>query len=206
MSAGGSAEAPGKMWIPSSWLLLIIQLGGLLSLYQLALTNSLLFPSSSLTNRKIMDAARPSSDNKHILVTGGTGYIGVHTIVCLVQAGYHITVVDNLVNSSPEGLERAKELTGCPDSQIRFCKVDLCDKPALEEIFSSSPKFQCCIHFAGLKAVGESVMKPLLYYENNLGGTWNLLELMDKYDCRSIVFSSSATVSAFDVDKWQPPV
>ncbi len=131
---------------------------------------------------------------KHILVTGGTGYIGVHTVVSLIEAGYSVTVVDNLVNSSPEGLRRVQELTGCKPEQIRFCQVNLCDKVALEGVFTSSPTFSSCIHFAGLKAVGESVAKPLLYYENNLGGTLNLLELMDKHNCRSIVFSSSATV------------
>jgi UDP-glucose 4-epimerase len=131
----------------------------------------------------------------HILVTGGSGYIGAHTIVCLIEQGYDVTVVDYLSNSSPISLERVIEITGCAPERIRFFQVDLCDYAALENVFRSSPKFQACIHFAGLKAVGESVRKPLLYYSNNLDSTINLLNLMDKYGCRSIVFSSSATVS-----------
>eukprot|EP01039_Chlorochromonas_danica_P010702 gene10702-11878_t len=142
-----------------------------------------------------MSASSSNNNNKkHILVTGGTGYIGVHTIVSLVEAGYQVTVVDNLINSSPEGLNRVRELTNCPDDQIRFCQVDLCDKDALEEVFRTSPTFKCCVHFAALKAVGESVRKPLLYYHNNLFSTLNLLEMLDKYSCHSVVFSSSATV------------
>lgn len=130
----------------------------------------------------------------NILVAGGTGYIGVHTIVTLIEAGYDITVVDNLCNSSEEGLRRAVEITNCDPSRIRFFKVDMTNLVGLEEVFKQSPCFKSCIHFAGLKAVGESVAKPLLYYENNLGSTLNLLNLLDKYGCHSIVFSSSATV------------
>ena len=136
-----------------------------------------------------------TSPSKNILVTGGAGYIGSHTILRLLEAGYDITVVDNLVNSSEESLKRVRELTGCDESRIKFFNVDLCNIAALEQVFQSSPKFSACIHFAGLKAVGESVQKPLLYYENNIGGTVNLLNLMEKYECRSIVFSSSATVN-----------
>lgn len=128
------------------------------------------------------------------MVTGGAGYIGVHTIVTLIEAGYDVTVVDNLVNSSPVGLERVVELTGCSAERVKFHKVDMVDAAALEEVFKVSPKFHACIHFAGLKAVGESVRKPLLYYTNNLDSTINLLHLMDKYGCKAIVFSSSATV------------
>lgn len=134
------------------------------------------------------------AEKKNILVTGGAGYIGVHTIVCLIEAGYDVTVVDNLCNSSPEGLKRAVEITGCSEERIKFHKVDMTDAAALESVFQSSPRFNACIHFAGLKAVGESVRKPLLYYTNNLDSTINLLNLMDKYACKSIVFSSSATV------------
>jgi UDP-glucose 4-epimerase len=132
---------------------------------------------------------------KNVLVTGGTGYIGTHTVLVLIESGYDVTIVDNLVNSSEEGLKRVRELTGCDEARIRFFNVDLCDKESLERVFQNSPKFTACIHFAGLKAVGESVQKPLLYYENNLGGTFNLVNLLDQYGCRAIVFSSSATVS-----------
>lgn len=138
--------------------------------------------------------AMSTPSNRNILVAGGTGYIGVHTILCLVEAGYHVTVVDSLVNSSPEGLRRVQELAHCPAEQIRFFQADLTNKPALEVVFQSSPRFTACIHFAGLKAVGESVAQPLRYYENNLGSTLNLLDGLDRHGCRSIVFSSSATV------------
>lgn len=131
---------------------------------------------------------------KNILVAGGAGYIGTHTAVVLLQAGYDITVVDNLVNSSPEGIERAIKIVGCEASRVKFHHVDICNEGELDMVFRSSTKFEACIHFAGLKAVGESVAKPLLYYENNLISTFALLKLMDKYDCHRIVFSSSATV------------
>jgi UDP-glucose 4-epimerase len=137
-----------------------------------------------------------SSDkaDKNILVTGGAGYIGVHTIVCLIEAGYSVTVVDNLVNSSTEGLRRVVEITGCSEDRIKFHNVDCTHAADLEEVLRSSPQFTACIHFAALKAVGESVRKPLMYYTNNLDSTINLLNLLDKYGCKSIVFSSSATV------------
>ena len=136
----------------------------------------------------------PQTGNPHILITGGAGYIGTHTIVCLLQAGYDVTVVDNLVNANEESLRRVRAITECHPSRLRFYNADLLSMGPLEEVFKSSPPFAACIHFAGLKAVGESVQKPLLYYENNLISTFNLLKLMDKYDCKSIVFSSSATV------------
>jgi UDP-glucose 4-epimerase len=132
---------------------------------------------------------------KNVLVTGGTGYIGTHTVLVLIESGYDVTIVDNMVNSSEEGTRRVRELTGCDEARIKFFNVDLCNKGELEKVFQNSPKFDSCIHFAALKAVGESVQKPLLYYENNLGGTFNLINLLDQYGCRTIVFSSSATVS-----------
>eukprot|EP01041_Mallomonas_annulata_P006940 gene6940-14091_t len=134
------------------------------------------------------------SDSKHVLITGGAGYIGSHTILVLLQEGYDVTVVDNLVNSNEESLERVKAIVGCDDSRLRFFKCDLLNIDDLEDVFKKSGKFSACIHFAGLKAVGESVRKPLLYFENNLVSTMNLLKLMEKYDCTSLVFSSSATV------------
>ena len=89
---------------------------------------------------------------------------------------------------------RARRITGCSEERIRFFEVDLCDLVALEAVFLSGPRFHSCVHFAALKAVGESVQKPLLYYANNLDSTINLLNLLDKFGCKSIVFSSSATV------------
>ncbi|WP_312179271.1 UDP-glucose 4-epimerase GalE [Arthrobacter sp.] len=125
-----------------------------------------------------------------ILVTGGTGYIGSHTTLELLQAGHDVVVVDNLANSSTESLKRVQELSG---RTAEFVQADLLDPQALEDIFAKhSP--EAVIHFAGLKAVGESVAKPLYYYRNNVAGTLNLLEVMDRHDVRTIVFSSSATV------------
>lgn len=135
-----------------------------------------------------------SQNNPNILVTGGAGYIGSHTVLCLLEAGYDVTVVDNLVNSNFESIKRVVDIVGCDSSRVTFYETDLCDLAQLENVFSRSPQFQACIHFAGLKAVGESVANPLLYYENNLGSTLNLLKLMEKYGCKSIIFSSSATV------------
>eukprot|EP00596_Hydrurales_sp_CCMP1899_P007005 CAMPEP_0119041316 /NCGR_PEP_ID=MMETSP1177-20130426/11543_1 /TAXON_ID=2985 /ORGANISM="Ochromonas sp, Strain CCMP1899" /LENGTH=384 /DNA_ID=CAMNT_0007007267 /DNA_START=38 /DNA_END=1192 /DNA_ORIENTATION=+ len=152
-------------------------------------------PTSTQNDNKVLEApVWPTTGNSHILLSGGAGYIGTHTLVCLLEAGYDVTIVDNLVNANPESIARVLKITECDPSRIRFYQADICDESSLEKVFSSSPKFDSCIHFAGLKAVGESVMKPLLYYQNNLGSTINLLNLMDKYDCHSIVFSSSATV------------
>mmetsp|Transcript_6342 Transcript_6342/g.19171 ORF Transcript_6342/g.19171 Transcript_6342/m.19171 type:complete len:342 (+) Transcript_6342:155-1180(+) len=129
---------------------------------------------------------------KTVLVTGGTGYIGSHTVLELAEAGYRTVVVDNLANSSPESLKRVSKITGKGD-QIIFKNVDLVDYERLEEVFKED-EFSACIHFAGLKAVGESVREPLKYYQNNLTGTLNLLDLCSKFKCKKLVFSSSATV------------
>lgn len=126
-----------------------------------------------------------------ILITGGAGYIGSHTAVELLEAGLDIVVVDNYCNSSPLALDRIKAITG---RDFPAYEVDLCNKAALEEVFQKHPEIDSAIHFAGLKAVGESVQKPGLYYYNNLVSTLNLVELMAKYDAKRIVFSSSATV------------
>ncbi|KAJ8768499.1 hypothetical protein K2173_022592 [Erythroxylum novogranatense] len=131
--------------------------------------------------------------NSTILVTGGAGYIGSHTVLQLLSGGYSVVVVDNLDNASEVALKRVKELAGKHGKSLSFYKVDLRDKPALEKIFFGS-KFDAVIHFAGLKAVGESVEKPLLYYDNNLIGTITLLEVMSAHGCKKLVFSSSATV------------
>jgi UDP-glucose 4-epimerase len=125
-----------------------------------------------------------------ILVTGGAGYIGSHTVVELLQNGYEVVVVDNLSNSKPEALKRVKEITG---KDFKFYKVDLLDRDGLEQVFKEN-KLEAVIHFAGLKAVGESVSIPLKYYYNNITGTLILCELMQKYGVKKIVFSSSATV------------
>ncbi len=125
-----------------------------------------------------------------ILVTGGAGYIGSHTCVELAAAGHEIVVVDNLSNSSEQALERTGEIIG---SAVPFRRVDLLDREGLDGVFRKTA-FDAVIHFAGLKAVGESVAKPLHYYRNNVAGTLMLLELMQAHGVRNIVFSSSATV------------
>ena len=126
-----------------------------------------------------------------ILITGGAGFIGSHTAVEFLNAGYDVVIADNYCNSSPKALDRIKEITG---KDFRAYEVDLCDKAALEKVFVENPEIDSAIHFAGLKAVGESVQKPGLYYYNNLVSTLNLVELMGKYNAKRIVFSSSATV------------
>nr|ACR34767.1 unknown [Zea mays] len=128
-----------------------------------------------------------------ILVTGGAGYIGSHTVLQLLQQGFRVVVVDNLDNASEAALARVAELAGHDGANLVFHKVDLRDRHALVDIFSSH-RFEAVIHFAGLKAVGESVHKPLLYYDNNLVGTITLLEVMAANGCKKLVFSSSATV------------
>lgn len=125
-----------------------------------------------------------------ILVTGGAGYIGSHTVVELLEAGEDIVIVDNFVNSKPEALEKIKKITG---KDFKFYEVDILDEEKLEKVFKEN-NIESVIHFAGLKAVGESVVKPIEYYHNNITGTLVLLKLMKKYNCKKIVFSSSATV------------
>ena len=124
-----------------------------------------------------------------ILVTGGAGYIGSHTVIELQKAGYELVVVDSLVNSSRESLRRVESITGKP---VPFYQVDIADRNGLEEVFAAEP-IDSCIHFAGLKAVGESVQKPWEYYQNNIAGTLVLLDVMRKHGVKDIVFSSSAT-------------
>lgn len=126
-----------------------------------------------------------------VLVTGGTGYIGSHTVVELLNAGEEVVIVDNFSNSKPDVLEKIKKITG---RDLKFYELDLLDKEKLEKVFEENPQIDSVIHFAGLKAVGESVKKPVEYYHNNITGTLMLLEVMKKYHCKKIVFSSSATV------------
>jgi UDP-glucose 4-epimerase len=125
-----------------------------------------------------------------ILVTGGVGYIGSHTCIELIKAGYKVVVVDNLCNSSLESLRRVEILSGC---SIPFYKADVRDKTALTQVFEQH-SIDGVIHFAGLKAVGESVEKPIEYYDTNVGGTFILTEVMRNFNCKTFVFSSSATV------------
>ena len=126
----------------------------------------------------------------NILVTGGSGFIGSHTLIELIAEGHAVAVVDNLSNSNPEALRRVESITG---QAVPFYKVDIRDREGLSRVFASHD-FDCCIHFAGLKAVGESVVKPWEYYENNINGTLVLLDVMRKQGCKNIIFSSSATV------------
>ncbi len=125
-----------------------------------------------------------------ILITGGAGYIGTHTMVQLLEAGRELVVVDNFLNSKPCSLERVKKITG---KDFKFYEVDLLDYDALNRVFEEND-IDSCIHFAGLKAVGESCEKPLWYYHNNITGTLNLCDIMQKHGAKRIVFSSSATV------------
>lgn len=125
-----------------------------------------------------------------ILLTGGTGYIGSHTAVELLENGYEVEILDNLFNSKKTVLDDIEKITGI---KPKFHEVDLLDMPAVEKVFEEG-NFDLVMHFAGLKAVGESVEKPLKYYENNVGGTINLLKCMEKSRVKRIVFSSSATV------------
>lgn len=125
-----------------------------------------------------------------ILVTGGAGYIGSHTVVELQNAGYEVVVCDNLCNSSRKSLERVEKITGKP---VKFYLADILDRDAMEEIFTKE-SIDSVIHFAGLKAVGESVAKPLEYYHNNITGTLILVDVMRKHGVKNIIFSSSATV------------
>ena len=126
----------------------------------------------------------------HILVTGGTGFIGSHTAAELLQAGHDVTIVDNLANSKASVIDHLETITG---KRPAFYQLDVADKTALQAVFTSRP-FDAVIHFAGLKAVGESCRMPLQYYRNNLDSTLTLLEVMEEYNCRKFVFSSSATV------------
>lgn len=126
-----------------------------------------------------------------ILVTGGAGFIGSHTCVEFLNANEKIIILDNFCNSKPVVLDRIKEITG---KDFRFYQVDLLDKKEVDRVFDENPDIDSCIHFAGLKAVGESVSQPMRYYYNNITGTLNLCESMQAHGVRTIVFSSSATV------------
>ncbi|KAF9202830.1 hypothetical protein BGZ49_007044 [Haplosporangium sp. Z 27] len=146
-----------------------------------------------------------SPDTSTILVTGGCGYVGSHTVLSLLQSGYNVVVLDNLSNTSfgdpanfkvemPEALKRIQKILSIEDKPIPFYAVDIVDKPALVKIFEAHPDISAVIHCAGLKSVGESGRRPLDYYDVNIGGTVKLLQVMEEFNVRRIVFSSSATV------------
>ncbi len=126
-----------------------------------------------------------------ILVTGGAGYIGSHTALELLEKGYEVVVFDNLSNSCEESLVRVQKLTG---KSLKFYEADMLDRAAMDRIFDENPDITAVIHFAGLKAVGESVLKPTEYYYNNICGTLTLIEAMKAHGCKNMIFSSSATV------------
>ena len=126
-----------------------------------------------------------------VLVTGGTGYIGSHTCVELLNEGHEVIIIDNLVNSQKEVVDKIEKITG---KKVKFYENDCCDKDALRKIFKENKGIEAVLHFAGLKAVGESVSMPIKYYENNLGSTLSLIDVMNENNCKKIVFSSSATV------------
>ncbi len=125
-----------------------------------------------------------------VLLAGGAGYIGTHTAVEFLNAGYDVVIADNLYNSKREAVRRVEEITG---KKVGFYEIDVCDREALEQVFTEHP-IDAVVHFAGLKAVGESVAQPLRYYRNNLDSTITLLEVMKEHGCHNFVFSSSATV------------
>ena len=125
-----------------------------------------------------------------ILVTGGTGFIGSHTVVELLNQNHEVVIIDNLCNSSEDVIKNIEKIT---NKKVPFFNIDIRDKKALEDLCSKN-HFDSCIHFAGLKAVGESCQKPLEYYDNNINGTLVLLEVLNKYNCHNLIFSSSATV------------
>ena len=131
-----------------------------------------------------------------ILVTGGTGYIGSHTCVELISSGHEVVILDNLYNSSADVIDKIEKITGVRPA---FYQTDILDKEGLEKVFREN-EFEAVIHFAGYKAVGESVAIPLTYYENNISGSINLYQLMKKYNVRNLVFSSSATVYGDDFE------
>ena len=137
-----------------------------------------------------------------ILVTGGSGYIGSHTVLCLLESGYKVVVLDSLANSSKESLKRVQEILQMNNDTLSFVEDDICNlgSDELREKLKEFLPFTACIHFAGLKAVGESVQKPLLYYEKNIGGTVTLLQYLEDVGCDNIVFSSSATVYGSSTD------
>ncbi|MFV0379959.1 MAG: UDP-glucose 4-epimerase GalE [Anaerorhabdus sp.] len=134
----------------------------------------------------------------NVLVTGGVGYIGSHTVIQLIEKGHDVVIVDNLVNSSVKVLDRIEKVSG---KKVKFYEVDVVDTDKLREVFKEN-KIDACIHFAALKAVGESVKEPLKYYQNNINGTLSLIKVMNEFNCKKLIYSSSATV--YGDSKIQP--
>lgn len=130
-----------------------------------------------------------------VLLTGGLGYIGSHTAVEALNAGYEVIIVDNLSNSKIEVIDKIKQITG---KDFLFYKADVCNKEAMQQIFEENSNIFAVIHFAGYKSVNESVYAPLKYYENNLDSTFNILHMMQRFDCKNLIFSSSASVYSMD--------
>lgn len=163
---------------------------------------ALLASWSAITSSIVVALAMTAGPQRTVLVTGGAGYIGSHTCLELLRVPndqYKVVVVDNLDNSSEESLVRVRELVGeefgeCGEDRIHFRNCDVRDKEGLDKVLNEFPEIDSCIHFAGLKAVGESSQKPLSYYDCNIGGTVNLLERLEEHKVRNFVFSSSATV------------
>ena len=155
-----------------------------------SVTPSANFAASRIVRRDTLLRLSGGAAHQTVLVTGGVGYIGSHTVLELLNAGYDVVVADNLCNSNIECLHRVQALAG---RDVKFYQVDIREKAGLAAVFAKH-KIDAVIHFAGLKAVGESVAKPLLYYQVNVEGTLNLVEVMDEAGCHNIVFSSSATV------------
>ncbi|KAH9523759.1 hypothetical protein Btru_040840 [Bulinus truncatus] len=147
-------------------------------------------PNTSFIHLIFDKGDNPKMSDEYILVTGGAGYIGSHTVIELLNSQYNVVVIDNLVNASMESITRVEEITG---KSVPALQVDLLDKNAIRSVFEKY-RISVVMHFAGLKAVGESVELPLLYYHTNIGGTVNLLEVMKEYNVKNIIFSSSATV------------
>eukprot|EP00246_Nothoceros_aenigmaticus_P011149 TRINITY_DN2925_c0_g2_i1.p1 TRINITY_DN2925_c0_g2~~TRINITY_DN2925_c0_g2_i1.p1 ORF type:complete len:393 (-),score=54.37 TRINITY_DN2925_c0_g2_i1:427-1605(-) len=151
---------------------------------------------SNLLPRRTMNGGAEhcsTAPQKCILVTGGAGYIGSHTALQLLLKGYKVVIVDSLENSVEEAVKRVRELAGKVARNLYFYRVNICEREALEKVFQAY-KFDAVIHFAGFKAVGESVLQPLKYYTNNITGALNLFQLMSDHGCKKLVFSSSATV------------
>lgn len=172
----------------------------IVGLFSVVLCNALGAALSSLPSS--LPLSRNSNHRRTVLVTGGAGYIGSHTCLELLNENYKVIVVDNLDNSSEESLRRVKALTEAflseealeSEEKLVFRNIDIRDKPGMEQVLNEFPDISSCVHFAGLKAVGESVAKPLEYYDCNVGGTVNLLQLLRRHSIKKFVFSSSATV------------
>lgn len=148
----------------------------------------------TMPSSMVMAEQARKSTKKHVLVCGGAGFIGTHTVVELIAEGYRVTILDNMDNSCAEAIRRVRQISNAAPEEILVAEADLLDIAKCEIFIQRFGPFDACIHFAGLKAVGESVSMPLHYYTNNILSSTNLVHLLDKYGCHCLVFSSSATV------------